>query len=418
MLGMLVLAIHDLAALLRVADITAAMSVEALLGTDRVFAGRPHPLRPHPGQARAPPTCVRLLAGSADRRRATATTTAACRTPTPCAAPPRCTARRATPSRTRATVADVELASADRQPGGARPTAASRRNGNFHGAPLGYVLDFLAIAVADLASIAERRTDRLLDPARSHGLPPFLADEPGVDSGLMIAQYTQAALVAELKRLAAPASVDSIPTSRHAGGPRLDGLGGRAQAPPSDRRPATVLAIELVAAARALDAARAAAAARHPPRPLVAALHDRRARARPRPLPRTRARGGDRADLRDRRAGRRSIAAHVAEPSTEGAPVQGARPGRRAPRGTTLTARGWQQEAALRMLMNNLDPEVAERPDDLVVYGGTGRAARDWPSFDAIVRTLHDARGRRDDARPVRSTRSGSSAPTSGRRGC
>ncbi|HEX3791826.1 MAG TPA: hypothetical protein VHW44_28450, partial [Pseudonocardiaceae bacterium] len=61
-----------------------------------------------------------------------------------------------------------------------------------------------------------------------------------------------------------------------------------------------------------------------------------------------------------------------------------------APRGTTITARGWQTEAPLRMLQNNLDPEVAERPSDLVVYGGTGKAARDWPSFDAICRTLVD----------------------------
>ncbi|HLB43879.1 MAG TPA: hypothetical protein VJK49_00725, partial [Candidatus Limnocylindrales bacterium] len=60
----------------------------------------------------------------------------------------------------------------------------------------------------------------------------------------------------------------------------------------------------------------------------------------------------------------------------------------RAPRGSEISARGWQQEAALRMLMNNLDPEVAERPDDLVVYGGTGRAARSWAAFDAIVREL------------------------------
>ena len=86
-------------------------------------------------------------------------------------------------------------------------------NGNFHGAPLAYVLDFLAIAAADVASIGERRTDRFLDTARSHGLPPFLAEDPGVDSGLMIAQYTQAAIVSELKRLAVPASVDSIPSS-------------------------------------------------------------------------------------------------------------------------------------------------------------------------------------------------------------
>ena len=86
-------------------------------------------------------------------------------------------------------------------------------NGNFHGAPVAYVLDFLAIVVADLASISERRTDRFLDAARSHGLKPFLADDPGVDSGHMIAQYTQAAIVSELKRLANPASVDSIPSS-------------------------------------------------------------------------------------------------------------------------------------------------------------------------------------------------------------
>ena len=86
-------------------------------------------------------------------------------------------------------------------------------NGNFHGAPVAYVLDFLAIAAADVASISERRTDRLLDKNRNHGLPPFLADDPGVDSGLMIAQYTQAAMVSELKRLAVPASVDSIPSS-------------------------------------------------------------------------------------------------------------------------------------------------------------------------------------------------------------
>ena len=86
-------------------------------------------------------------------------------------------------------------------------------NGNFHGAPVAYVLDFLAIVAADLASMSERRTDRMLDVARSHGLPAFLADDPGVDSGHMIAQYTQAAIVSELKRLAAPASVDSIPSS-------------------------------------------------------------------------------------------------------------------------------------------------------------------------------------------------------------
>src|SRR6202007_3237028 len=87
-------------------------------------------------------------------------------------------------------------------------------NGNFHGAPVAYVLDFLAIPAADVASMSERRTDRMLDPAGSRVCPPFLADDAGVDSGHMIAQYTQAALVSELKRLAVPASVDSIPSRR------------------------------------------------------------------------------------------------------------------------------------------------------------------------------------------------------------
>jgi histidine ammonia-lyase len=85
--------------------------------------------------------------------------------------------------------------------------------GNFHGAPLGIAADSLAIGAAEVGAIAERRTDRMLDPSRSYGLPPFLAEDPGVNSGMMIAQYTQAAMVAENRRLAAPASIDSLPTS-------------------------------------------------------------------------------------------------------------------------------------------------------------------------------------------------------------
>jgi histidine ammonia-lyase len=111
-----------------------------------------------------------------------------------------------------ARVAEWELASAVDNPV-VTPDGRVESNGNFHGAPIAYVLDFLAIVVADVASMSERRTDRFLDPARNQGLPPFLAHEVGVDSGLMIAQYTAAGIVSELKRLAAPASVDSIPSS-------------------------------------------------------------------------------------------------------------------------------------------------------------------------------------------------------------
>src|SRR5262249_54296297 len=149
-------------------------------------------------------------------------------------------------------VADRELAAAIDNPV-VLPDGRVESCGNFHGAPVGYVLDFLAIAVADLASMAERRTDRLLDTARSHGLPPFLADDPGVDSGHMIAQYTQAAVVAELKRLAGPAGVDSIPSSAmQEAHVSLGWSAGRKLRRALDglRR---VLAVEILTAARGLD---------------------------------------------------------------------------------------------------------------------------------------------------------------------
>jgi histidine ammonia-lyase len=93
------------------------------------------------------------------------------------------------------------------------PDGAVESTGNFHGEPLALAMDLLAMAAAEIGAISERRTDRLLDPARSHGLPPFLAPEAGLNSGFMLGQYTAASLVAENRRLAVPASVDSLPTS-------------------------------------------------------------------------------------------------------------------------------------------------------------------------------------------------------------
>jgi histidine ammonia-lyase len=212
MLGQLVLALTDLDNLFRLADIAAAMSVEGQLGTDRVFADDLQRLRPHPGQAVSAANITRMLAGSPivashrgdDCTRVQDAYSLRC-------SPQVAGAARDTAEHARV-VAERELASVIDNP---VITLDGRveSNGNFHGAPVAYVLDFLAIAVADLASISERRTDRFLDVARSHGLNPFLADDPGVDSGHMITQYTQAAIVSELKRLAAPASVDSIPSS-------------------------------------------------------------------------------------------------------------------------------------------------------------------------------------------------------------
>nr|WP_201471462.1 histidine ammonia-lyase [Microbacterium hydrocarbonoxydans] len=252
MLGMLVLALHDLEALLLTADVAAAMSVESQLGTDAVFAADLMALRAQSGQAESAANLRAFLhdspivhshKGPEDGRVQDAYSL-------------RCSpqvhgAARDTMTHA-AMIADRELASVIDNP---VITLDGRieSNGNFHGAPVAAVLDFLAISIADVASVSERRTDRALDPARSHGLPPFLADEVGVDSGLMIAQYAAAGIVSELKRLAMPASVDSIPSSamqedhvsmgwaaarklRRA----IDGLG-------------RVLAIEILTGARALD---------------------------------------------------------------------------------------------------------------------------------------------------------------------
>jgi histidine ammonia-lyase len=252
MLGMLLLALADLRRLLTTADVAAAMSVEALLGTDAVFAADLQALRPHPGQAASAANLRALLAGSGvmASHRGPECTRVQDAYSLRCAPQVHGAARDTVEHAT--AVASRELSAAIDNP---VLTADGRveSNGNFHGAPLGYVLDFLAIAVADVASMSERRTDRFLDVARSHGLPPFLADDPGVDSGLMIAQYTAAGIVSELKRLAAPASVDSIPSSAMqedhvsmgwAAGRKLrralDGL-------------TRVLAIEVLTAARALD---------------------------------------------------------------------------------------------------------------------------------------------------------------------
>ncbi|MEU9979649.1 histidine ammonia-lyase [Streptomyces sp. NPDC050856] len=212
MLGMLIMALADLDKLYKSADITAALSLEALLGTEKVLAPELHAIRPHPGQAAAAANMLAVLKGSGltghyqqdEAPRVQDAYSVRC-------APQVAGAGRDTMAHARL-VAERELASAVDNPV-VLPDGRVESNGNFHGAPVAYVLDFLAIAAADLGSIAERRTDRLLDKNRSHGLPPFLADDAGVDSGLMIAQYTQAALVSELKRLAVPASADSIPSS-------------------------------------------------------------------------------------------------------------------------------------------------------------------------------------------------------------
>jgi histidine ammonia-lyase len=252
MLAMLMLACADLERLARTADLTASMSLEALLGTDRVLAADLMAMRPHPGQSVAAANMRRLLDGSAiiASHRGPEDTRVQDAYSVRCA-PQVAGGLRDTIAHARA-VAAREAASAIDNP----VLLADGRlesNGNFHGAPIAYVLDFLAIPAADVASISERRTDRMLDAHRSHGLPAFLAHDPGVDSGLMIAQYTQAGLVSELKRLAVPASVDSIPSSAMQEDHVSMGWGAARKLRRSVDALTRVLAIELMTAARALD---------------------------------------------------------------------------------------------------------------------------------------------------------------------
>ncbi|CAB4532911.1 HutH Histidine ammonia-lyase [actinobacterium SCGC AAA044-D11] len=252
MLGMLIMACSDLYQLATVADITAAMSIEGLLGTDRVFAPELHgPLRPQVGQTVSAANIFAMLKGSglvASHRENDSRVQDAYSL--------RCAPQVAGAVRDTidyaSLIATRELASAIDNPV-VLEDGSVQSNGNFHGAPVGYVLDFLAIAATDLGSIAERRTDRALDQNRSAGLPPFLAHDPGVDSGLMIAQYTQAGLVSENKRLSTPASIDSIPSS----GMQEDHVSMGWAAARKLRKvvdnTARILAIELVTSARAIE---------------------------------------------------------------------------------------------------------------------------------------------------------------------
>lgn len=252
MLGMLLMAIADLRKLLTTADVTAALSVEALLGTDQVFVPELHAaLRPHPGQAAAADNMLRVLANSAIVASHRVNDTKVQDAYSLRCAPQVAGAARDTVDHA-AMVASRELAAAIDNPV-VLPDGRVLSNGNFHGAPVAYVLDFLAIVVADVSSIAERRTDRMLDPARSHGLPAFLASDPGVDSGLMIAQYTQAGLVSDNKRLAVPASVDSIPSSAMQEDHVSMGWHAARKLRKGVENLRRVLAIELVTAARAID---------------------------------------------------------------------------------------------------------------------------------------------------------------------
>ena len=250
MSAVLTLAVADLTTLLRAADVIAAMSIEALLGTTRAFAENAVALRPAPGQAASASNLRAMLANSslvASHRelhhavqdpyslRCTPQVHGAARDVVGFARD--CVVRELEAVVDNPMVLDGEVVS----------------GGNFHGQALAYAADMLASVCADIASISERRLDRLLDPARSRGLPAFLTVNPGLNSGLMISQYTAAAMVVELRATASPVAVHSMSTS--AGQEDHVSMGFTA-AMRTRRSVATlrrVLAAELVAAAQALE---------------------------------------------------------------------------------------------------------------------------------------------------------------------
>jgi len=253
MTAMGVVALHHACNLVSAADIAAALSVEALYGSARPFRPEVHNLRPHPGQLDSAARIAALISGSeiieshSDDFHHAVQDAYSLR-----CAPQVHGAVRDTLDHMES-VLTVELSSVVDNPIVFPDTGEVISGGNFHGEPLAFVYDFASIALSELASISERRTDRILDPARSQGLPPFLAANPGVESGYMITQYVQAALVAENKVLSHPASVDSVPTSGGQEDHVSMGWGGGKKLLSIVENVRRVLAIEILCAVQGIE---------------------------------------------------------------------------------------------------------------------------------------------------------------------
>ena len=409
MLGMLVLALADLDALLDAADLAAAMSVEALLGTDRVFAPELQALRPQTGQAISAARMFAALAGSAivashagperhprPGRLLAALLTGGARHR------PRYRRPRHDDRRSRVGQRHRQSRRADGRPGGVErqfPRRADRRGAGFPG---------------DLGRRrrghrrAAHRPDAghvpLARPAavpRARGGRRFRADDRAVHPGRdrLRTQATGGAGVGRFH-----------PVLGHAGGSRLDGLARRAQAAPRRGRAPPGAGHRDAHRGKGSGSPGAARARRRSP--VRSATWSaprwpgpaRTGTSPPRSTPwstfsppvRSPLAANDQIARRTNQPTARTVRHRTSTVHRQGEPMTtatsqpaGPRPVRAAT-GTSLTAKSWATEAPLRMLCNNLDPDVAEDPDNLVVYGGTGKAARDWRSFDAICRSLTD----------------------------
>jgi histidine ammonia-lyase len=248
--ALLALAVIDADLLARVADIAAAMSVDALRGSVHPFDPRVQAARPVPGQAASADNLTRLLQASAINVSHAACGKVQDAYALRCAPQVHGAAREALGFARR--LAEIEANAATDNPMVFAETGEIVSGGNFHGAPVALASDALAIGLAQLATISERRTNRMMTPAES-GLPAFLIQESGVNSGLMMAHVSAAALVAEIKTLAHPASVDTIPTSAGREDHVSMSMGAALKLARVVDLTRQVLAIELLAAAQALD---------------------------------------------------------------------------------------------------------------------------------------------------------------------
>ena len=245
--------VHHGRNLVLAADAAAALSVEALLGSSRPFRPEIHELRPHPGQMASAHRIAALIAGSPIGESHADDFEHAVQDAYSLRCSPQVHGAVADTLDHVERVLTVEMGSVVDNPIVLADTKEVISGGNFHGQPLAFALDFASIALAELASISERRTDRMLDPVRSNGLPAFLAADPGVESGYMVTQYLQAALVSENKVLTHPSSVDSITTSGSQEDHVSMGWGAGLQLLQVIENVRSVLAVELLCAAQGVE---------------------------------------------------------------------------------------------------------------------------------------------------------------------
>ena len=390
------------------------MSLEAIKGSLVPFDPRIHAVRGHPGQIDVARVIRELVQGSAIL--ASHADCGRVQDPYSIRCQPQVMGACLDNLRHAARVLEIESNAVCDNPLVFAEDDAVLSGGNFHAEPVAFVCDLLALVLAEIGALSERRIALLVD-ANLSGLPPFLVRDGGLNSGFMIAHVTAAALASDNKALASPHSVDSLPTSANQEDHVSMATNAARRLGEMVENTATIVGIEAMAAAQGIEF--------HRPLASSAALEETLRDIRERVA----FYEHDRFLAPDIEAMKRWVLSAPAHPQAKAILPSTGFGGRhdsrleelnmnapqsptgrsthtarvvRAPRGSTLTCKAWTIEAAYRMLQNNLDPEVAERPEDLVVYGGIGRAARNWECFDQILAALRELERRRIAPDPVR----------------